>query len=112
MPAPDNPPVVLPRRDFRVWESRHMAGYVFAMTTASAPSFSATLAISPIDPMTGDSLTQSGRFDAALAAPMTSAANWGSVPYSTPPRFVFGQEMLSSYAASPSVSSRTRITSM
>ncbi len=111
MPAPDNPPVVLPRRDFRVWASIHNAGYVFAITTASAPSVSATLAINPRDPIVGDSLTQSGRLQAVLAAETTPASSSGLVPYSAPPRSTLGQETFSSHAASPSVSSRTRITS-
>src|SRR5208282_3319530 len=96
IPGPDNPPAVLPRHDLRVCASIHRAGYVFAITTASAPADSAALAISPIVPMAGESLTHSGRFDAFLAASTTSAVSEGLVPYSMPPRSTLGQEMFSS----------------
>lgn len=109
--APDNPPVVLPRRDLRVCGSRHNEGYVFATTTASAPDSSTALAITSILPTTGDNFTQRGRFDDRLAALVTSAASTRSVPYSSPPCFTLGQEMFSSYAVSPSASLRIRITS-
>src|ERR1700685_512503 len=101
MPAPDNPPVVLPIRDFRVWASRHKAGYVFAMTTASAPSVSATFAITPINPTVGDSFTQRGLLLAFRAAPTSSVASAGFVPYSAPPLSTLGQDMFSSYPARP-----------
>src|SRR5271156_4501746 len=111
MAAPDNPPVVLPRRDLRLCASIHSAGEVFAITTASAPAASDAFALTPIILTFGESLTHKGRFAAARAAPTTAAVREGSVLYSIPPHSTFGQEIFSSYAASPSASSRTRITS-
>src|ERR1700732_1125490 len=60
MAGPDNPPVVLPRRDLRLCASIHSAGYVLAITTASAPLGSAALAVSPILLTLGESFTHSG----------------------------------------------------
>src|SRR5215469_11013219 len=81
------------------------------MTKASAPPDSAAFAIRPIIPTTGDNLTHNGRLADRLAVATTSSVALGSVLYSVPPLSTFGQEMLSSYADRPSVSSRTRITS-
>src|SRR6202046_139067 len=103
--GPDNPPVVLPRRDLRLCASIHSAGYVFAITTASAPLDSAALAISPMALTFGESFTQSGRFAALRAASTTAPVRDGSVLYSTPPCSTLGHEMLSSYAATTSASS-------
>src|SRR5271155_2922178 len=96
MAAPDNPPVVLPRRDLRLCASIHSAGQVFAVTTASAPSASETFALTPIILTFGESFTHSGRFAAARAAPTTAPVREGSVLYSMPPRSTLGQEMFSS----------------
>src|ERR1700734_2317298 len=68
MAGPDNPPLVLPILDILVWAFRHIAGYVLAMTTASAPSRSQAWAIRPITPTLGDSFTQRGLTLAAARA--------------------------------------------
>src|ERR1700747_2108801 len=99
MAAPDNPPVVLPRRDLRLCASIHSAGEVWATTRASAPSPSAAFAVSAIIPILGDSFTQSGRFAALRAAATTAEVSLGSVLYSMPPDSTFGQGMVSSWAA-------------
>src|ERR1700722_15690061 len=94
--APDNPPVVLPIRDFRLCASIHSAGYVFARTNASAPSASATFAVTPMALTLGESFTHSGRLAAPRAALTTSAVRAGSVLYSIPPWSTLGQELFSS----------------
>src|SRR3984957_7667014 len=111
MAAPDNPPVVLPIRDFRLWASIHNAGQVLATTTAAAPSAAAIFAVTPIALTFGDSFTHKGRFAACRAALTTEAVRSGPVLYSRPPCSTLGQEMFSSYPVSPSASSKTRITS-
>src|ERR1700678_4531342 len=96
MAAPDNPPVVLPIRDFRLWASIHSAGEVLATTSASAPSLSAIFAVTPIALTLGESFTHRGRLAARRAARTTEAVRSGSVLYSRPPCSTFGQEMFSS----------------
>src|ERR1700680_2704146 len=95
--APDNPPVVLPSLDLRVWLSIHKAGYVLAIVKASAPASSAARAASRMFPTTGAILTHRGLREVALrAAPTTLAIRAGLLPNSAPPCSTLGQEMFSS----------------
>src|ERR1700678_836644 len=85
MAGPDNPPVVLHRRDLRLCASIHNAGYVFAITRQSVISASAVVSAYVISTMWltfGESFTQMGRRAAFRAASTTAAVRCGSVPYS------------------------------
>src|SRR6202049_707855 len=110
--GPERPPVRFPKHDIWVRVSTAIAGKVFATVKASAPADSAARPISPMSATSGDNFTHKGRRTAALRVAPTTSATWtGSLPNCIPPFFTFGQEMLSSYPAKPSASSRMRMTS-
>src|SRR6266481_1323475 len=96
MADPLSPAVTLEMRGLRVSASMAMATKVLTREMASAPAFSADLAMAGMLVTLGESFTINGRRDAALQLATSSSRVARSLPKLIPPCFVLGQETLSS----------------
>src|SRR5437764_12554145 len=96
MAGPLRPAVMFEMRGLRVSASTDIATHVLTREMASAPAFSADLAINGILVTLGESFTISGRRDAALQLATSSSSKTRSLPNEMPPCLVFGQETFSS----------------
>ena len=96
MAGPLSPAVTLEMRGLRVLASIAMPTKVLTSEIASAPAFSADLAIAGMLVTLGESFTISGRRAARFAALTTSLSSPGTLPNAIPPLFVLGQETFSS----------------
>src|SRR5579883_1761697 len=81
-----------------------MPGMVLMSDRASAPASTTARAISTISVTFGESLTIKGRVQTSRTAPVTRAASAQLSPNVLPSDATFGQEMFSSIAATPGVS--------
>src|SRR5882757_8327464 len=99
MAGPLRPAVTLEMRGLRVLASIAMPTNVLTSEIASAPAFSADLAMAAMLVTLGESFTITGRRDAALQLATSSSSRARSVPKTMPPWLVLGQETFSSYAA-------------
>ena len=79
--------------------------------SASAPASSEARANTAMSATLGESLGTTGRRVARRTAETTSKVMRGSPPKAMPPFLTLGQEMLTSTPATPSASSRARVTS-
>ena len=104
--GPDNPPVIFPRNGRRLSTSTAIPTSVLIREMPSAPAPATARAIPAMSVTLGVSLAITGRRVFRRTARTTWAEACGSQPKDIPPRSRFGQEMLSSYAAIPSTSSR------
>src|SRR5579859_2434604 len=96
MAGPLNPAVTLEMRGLRVLASIAMPTKVLTSEMASAPAFSADLAIAGMLVTLGESFTINGRRAAALQLATSSSRVARSLPKLMPPCLVLGQETLSS----------------
>src|SRR5881275_863420 len=96
MAGPLSPAVILEMRGLRVSESTDIATKVLTSEIASAPAFSADLAIMGMLVTLGESFTINGRREAALQLATSSSSITRSLPKVMPPCLVLGQETYSS----------------
>ena len=104
-------PVMLASCERRVLMSIAIPRAVLITESPSAPASSAARAMTVISVTFGESLTSSGRAVFSLTPLTSSSVNFGSTPKLIPPEWRFGQEMLSSIAATPSAASNFSVTS-
>src|ERR1700727_1681255 len=102
MAGPERPPVLLAIRGRRLSTSIDKDRKVLTRESASAPAFSAHLAICAMEVTLGDSFTIRGRRETALARVTSWSRIPVSVPKTMPPCWVIGQEAFNSEAAMPS----------
>ena len=111
MAGPLRPPITLLSTGRRVSTSMAIARNVFTSETASAPASSAARANADTLVTLGVSLGISGRRVALRTALTTSNVPCRLQPNWIPPSLMFGHEMFSSMAPTPSASERMRDTS-
>src|SRR5713226_1287934 len=92
--GPLSPAVRLDIRGLRVLASIAMPRNVFTREMASAPAFSAALAMAGILVTLGVSFTMSGLCDADLHVATSSSSMVRLVPKTMPPSCVFGHDTL------------------
>ena len=112
MAGPLNPPTTLDSRGRRVSTSMAMARNVLTRDAASAPASRAAAAKAATFATFGVSFGMRGRRVTRRTAATTSCVPCNDEPNIMPPFLMFGQEMFSSIAATPSASSRMRATSV
>ena len=101
MPGPDMPPNLLPMAGRKVSVSIFSPRMVLDTTKASAPAFSAALAMATMSPALGDSLAHSG-FSVAARMPVSTSKACSSCSAKLPPPGArVGQEMLTSITSTP-----------
>ncbi len=111
MAGPLRPPTMFDRFGRRVSTSMAIARKVLTSDTASAPASSAALAMDATSVTFGVSFGMTGRCVTFFTAPTTSTVPCRLQPKVMPPSLMFGQEMFSSRACTPSASERMRASS-